>query len=380
LKRVKHNYLFFLILFQISYVFPSILRANERNETFQDTIHYEKKIGMIKKGNLVPLPVAFYSPETSLAFGGVLFNLFRTVPEDTLSKFSNVRTAIIFTLRSQLLIDVDHDIFTRDEKFRITGKFLYAKFPDFFYGIGNRTEEKDEELYNANNFNIKTQVMGQVFDNFYAGLVYNFYYLGNIEKEADGILDTANIVGSDGGASSGVGIILQWDTRDFNLNSSRGHFIEIATRHYRNYLGSDFSYNIIELEALKFFTLAPKHVLGLQFQGRFSNREVPFQQLSLLGGDKLMRGYYRGRYRDKVLYAAQAEYRWQFYRRFGLVVFGGLGDVSEEFNRFDFSDVKPSYGFGLRYMILPKRKVNLRLDFGFGKETQGIYINITEAF
>ena len=380
MKRVKHNYIFFLILFQISFVFPSILRADEGNETLQDTIHYEKKIGMIKKGSLVPLPLAFYSPETSLAFGGVLFNLFRTVPEDTLSKFSNVRTAIIFTLRSQLLIDVDHDIFTRDEQYRITGKFLYAKFPDFFYGIGNQTEEKDEELYNANNLNIKTQIMGQVFDNFYAGLIYNFYYLGNIEKKAGGILDTANIVGADGGISSGVGIIIQWDTRDFNLNSSRGHFIEIATRHYRNYLGSDFSYNIIELEALKFFTLAPKHVLGLQFQGRFSNREVPFQQLSLLGGDKLMRGYYRGRYRDKVLYAAQAEYRWQFYRRFGLVVFGGLGDVSEEFNSFDFSDVKPSYGFGLRYMILPKRKVNLRLDFGFGKETQGIYINITEAF
>jgi hypothetical protein len=74
------------------------------------------------------------------------------------------------------------------------------------------------------------------------------------------------------------------------------------------------------------------------------------------------------------------EYRWQFYKRFGMVVFGGLGDVSEEFNSFDFSDVKPSYGFGLRYMILPKRKVNLRLDFGFGRETNGIYINITEAF
>ncbi len=380
MKRVKHNYIYFLIIFQIVFIFPSFLIADGGNETFQDTIHYEKKIGMIKKGNLVPLPIAFYTPETSLAFGGVLFNLFRTVPEDTLSKFSNVRTAIIFTLRSQLLIDVDHDIFTRNEKYRITGKFLFAKFPDFFYGIGNQTEEKDEELYSANNFNIKTQFMRQIFDNFYAGLIYNFYYLGNIDKEVDGILDTARIVGSDGGISSGIGFIIQWDTRDFNLNSTSGHFIELATRHYRDYLGSDFTYNIIELEALKFFTLAPKHVLGLQFQGRFSNREVPFQQLSLLGGDKLMRGYYRGRYRDKVLYAAQAEYRWQFYRRFGLVVFGGLGDVSEEFNSFDFSDVKPSYGFGLRYMILPKRKVNLRLDFGFGENTQGIYINITEAF
>jgi hypothetical protein len=354
--------------------------ADDGGEAFQDTIHYEKKLGIIKKGSLVPLPIVFYSPETSLAFGGVLFNLFRTVPEDTLSNYSNVRTAVIFTLRTQLLVDVDHDIFTRNENFRITGKFLFAKFPDFFYGIGNETLEDHEELFNANNFNIKTQFMRKIFDKFYMGLIYNFYLVGNVEKEEGGILESEVIIGNDGGKSSGLGLIIQWDTRDFNLNSTRGHFIELATRHFRDYLGSDFTYNIIELEARKFFPLLQGHVLGLQFRGRFSNREVPFNQLSLLGGDKLMRGYYRGRYRDKVLYAAQAEYRWQFYKRFGLAVFGGFGDVSPEFNSFDFSEVKSSYGFGFRYMILPSRKVNLRLDFGFGKQTKGIYINITEAF
>ncbi|MBS0000390.1 MAG: BamA/TamA family outer membrane protein [Cyclobacteriaceae bacterium] len=335
---------------------------------------------MIKKGNLVPLPLVFYSPETSLAFGGVLFNLFQTVPKDTLSKFSNVRTAIIFTLRSQLLVDVDHDIFTRNEKYRITGKFLYAKFPDYFYGIGNQTLEEHEEQFNANNFNFRSQVMRQFFDNFYAGLIFNLNYLGNVEAEKGGMLDDDVITGQEGGISSGIGLIAQWDTRDFNLNCTRGHFFEIATRHFRSYLGSDFDYNIIEMEAMKFFSFFPRQVVGLQFIGRFSNREVPFHQLSLLGGDKMMRGYYRGRYRDKVLYAFQAEYRWQFYKRFGVVFFGGLGDVSEEFHTFDFSEVKPSCGIGLRYMILPKRKVNLRLDIGFGKETNGIYINITEAF
>jgi hypothetical protein len=380
LRRDTFKYILFLILFQIASVHPETYAADDGSDAFQDTIHYEKKLGLIKKGSLVPLPIVFYSPETSLAFGGVLFNLFRTVPEDTSSNFSNVRTAIIFTLRSQILIDIDHDIFTRDENYRITGKFLYAKFPDFFYGIGNQTLDEHEELFNANNFNIKTQFMRKVFENFYVGLVYNYFFLGNVEKEEGGILESEDIIGNNGGKSSGLGLIIQWDTRDFNLNCTRGHFLELATRHYRDYFGSDFAYNIVELEARKFFTLFPRHVLGMQFIGRFSNREVPFNQLSLLGGDKLMRGYYRGRYRDKVLYAAQVEYRWQFYKRFGMVVFGGLGDVSPEFTSFDFSEVKPSYGLGLRYMILPKRRVNIRLDFGFGKQTQGIYINITEAF
>jgi hypothetical protein len=354
--------------------------AEPRIVAVQDTIHYEKKIGLVKKGDLVPLPLIFYTPETSLAFGGVLFNLFRTVPGDTTSRYSNVRTAVILTLRSQLLIDVDHDIFARDEKYRITGKFLFAKFPDYFYGIGNETLQDSEEQFNANNFTFRTHVMREIVQNFYAGLIYNFNFIGNIDAEDGGILDTQEIIGQDGGISSGIGLIAQWDTRDFNLNCTKGLFFEIATRHFRNYLGSDFDFNIIELEAMKFFTLFPRQVLGLQFIGRFSNSEVPFHQLSLLGGDRMMRGYYRGRYRDKVLYAFQAEYRWQFYRRFGVVFFGGLGDVSDEFYSFDFSEIKPSYGIGLRYMILPERRVNLRLDFGFGKDTNGIYINITEAF
>ncbi len=376
-SRIKY-YLTTIIL--ASVILKASYGINANPVPVQDTIQYQKKAGMVKKGSLVPLPLIFYSPETSLSLGGVLFNLFRIVPEDTLSNFSYVRTALIFTLRSQILANVEHDIFTRDENYRINGNFTFAKFPDYFYGIGNRTAGSAEEQFSSNNFNFRTQVMRKLYDKIYLGLIYNFNYIGNIETEEGGLLDTEDIAGQAGGVSSGLGMIFQWDTRDFNLNCTSGHFIELTTRHFRDYMGSDFTYNLIEMDARKFYTLAPAHVLGFQFNGRFSNRNVPFHQLSLLGGDEMMRGYYRGRYRDKVLYAFQAEYRWRFYRRFGLVVFGGMGDVSPAFDNFDVSEIKPSYGLGLRYMILPERRVNLRLDFGLGKDTNGIYINIIEAF
>jgi hypothetical protein len=35
---------------------------------------------------------------------------------------------------------------------------------------------------------------------------------------------------------------------------------------------------------------------------------------------------------------------------------------------------------GLRYALRPREKLNLRVDAGFGKQSQGTYVNIGEAF
>jgi len=107
---------------------------------------------------------------------------------------------------------------------------------------------------------------------------------------------------------------------------------------------------------------------------------VPFQRLSKLGGSLLMRGYYEGRYRDHDLIVAQAEYRLPLWRRFGLTGFAGIGDVADKISRFRSREMKTSAGLGLRYMLIPEEKMNLRFDFGFGKDTSGFYVTITEAF
>ena len=38
----------------------------------------------------------------------------------------------------------------------------------------------------------------------------------------------------------------------------------------------------------------------------------------------------------------------------------------------------PNYGAGLRWEL--KKRVNVRLDYGFGKKTSGFLLNINEAF
>lgn len=41
---------------------------------------------------------------------------------------------------------------------------------------------------------------------------------------------------------------------------------------------------------------------------------------------------------------------------------------------------KPSYGFGFRYLLDRKEGINLRFDFGYGKNSSGFYFTAGEAF
>ena len=94
-----------------------------------------------------------------------------------------------------------------------------------------------------------------------------------------------------------------------------------------------------------------------------------------------MRGYFYGRYRDHFYAMGQVEYRKKFTKRWGYVLFGTVGNVSEDITKFDFHTLKYSFGTGARYMFNTKQRVNLRADIGIGADgNSGIYFGIEEAF
>jgi hypothetical protein len=68
--------------------------------------------------------------------------------------------------------------------------------------------------------------------------------------------------------------------------------------------------------------------------------------------------------------------------RFGGVVFANTSNAStsaEEVNLF--SHFQMGYGLGIRYMVLPKKWINIALDYGFGiRGESGIFLNVNEMF
>jgi outer membrane protein assembly factor BamA len=256
-----------------------------------------------------------------------------------------------------------------------------VKFPDKFYGIGNKSLEEDEEDYTAQTFIFELSFQREIITGLNVGLLYEYVDSKMKEVEEDGFLAKKNISGSEGGKVSGIGVVMDWDTRDNIFYPSTGAFYQMSVRGYGDNLGSDFSFNKYTLDFRQFFPLFSRHVVGFQGYVSMKTGNPPFQMMSLLGGENIMRGYYLGRYRDKNMIVFQTEYRvvpvlW----RFGLVAFLGLGEVNNEFSNFRLKDFKYSLGWGIRYQFNKDEGFNIRLDFGLGKDTSGLYINFLEAF
>jgi outer membrane protein assembly factor BamA len=144
--------------------------------------------------------------------------------------------------------------------------------------------------------------------------------------------------------------------------------------------GSDFDFNRYILNLRQYLSITSNHLLAIQFYGNFVGGYSPFYELPALGGQNLMRGYFLGRYRDKQYVLAQAEYRTSLLWRIGLVGFAGVGDVTDRLELIQLSELKYSVGAGLRFALDVKEKLNVRIDFGIGKNSSGIYFAIEEAF
>jgi outer membrane translocation and assembly module TamA len=75
------------------------------------------------------------------------------------------------------------------------------------------------------------------------------------------------------------------------------------------------------------------------------------------------------------------EYRQYFSKRWGFVVFGTVGNVSNNILDYNFESIKYSFGTGIRYLFNQVEHVNLRADIGIGADgNTGIYFGIEEAF
>ena len=61
-------------------------------------------------------------------------------------------------------------------------------------------------------------------------------------------------------------------------------------------------------------------------------------------------------------------------------MFFGAGKVQHEMMEFFFEDLKIAGGFGIRFQLNNKKRINFRFDMGFTPEGFNFYFNLLEAF
>jgi outer membrane protein assembly factor BamA len=333
-----------------------------------------------KTSGLAFLPVIYYTPETQWALGGGGLYYFRLTKDKAVVRPSNIAFIALYTQRKQLSFELNPDLYL-GKGYHIQWDLKYSDFPDYFYGIGRDTAEESEELFTSRFWKLNVEALKQVYGALNLGFVYFFDWTKLTDIDEAPLLAAGDIPGSGGGTVSGLGCFMTYDSRDGIFFPTKGSFHQFSAAAFGRALGSDFAFNRFSLDLRKYLPLAKAHTLAFQSRMLFQTGDPPFWRLGLLGGEESMRGYYLGRYRDKNMIALQAEYRWvPAFWRLGLAAFVGLGDVADKVDHFDLGNFKYSYGLGLRFVFDKKQMLNIRLDFGFGKGTSGVYFTAAEAF
>lgn len=330
------------------------------------------------------LPAVGASPEMGFMLGGVMMPQFKMTGSGPETRSSGILFAGIYTTKNQLLLSVAPDLIFPGEQWLFNGNYFINYFPASYWGAGPDTSPEDELSILYTEINLEQAVLYQVQPSLFTGpfIRWNTVYNLTFEDPDKNRIDPPNIAGSEGSRSLGFGFIGRHDKRDSNTRPTRNHFMQMVVMNYPSWAGSTDPYMSLSVDARKYIDLKQDARSILAFQGIFRNTlgDPAFLELSNFGGDFINRGYYGGRYRDKNAIQVQAELRQYIRGRFGFTVFAATGEVWNRYADFNLENYKWSAGAGLRFNINKDDPVNIRIDYGIGRNVSGFYIQFAEAF
>ncbi len=364
----------------------------------------KEDLALVKNSGFYFIPMAYYKPETRIAGGAVFITYFRRKgdpePETNGSvkklpidvRASSIATTLTYTQNKQVIWQFYPELYLDKERYHVMADTQYLYYPNRFYGIGNDTPERDRENYTSEILSNRSDLQRKFAPGLYLGIVHQYQwnrlreynedgqlaprtYLNTLQyNERDGWHIQRAIPGTKEGRVSGTGVSVSYDYRD-NIQSARsGGFYQLSAVRFDGVFGSDYDFTDINIELRQYLPLWRDYMIGFHYYMNTIFGKAPFEMLSILGGRRLMRGIYEGRYRDNHSMIAQVVWR------FSLAAFASVGDVAHEMEDFDIKEFKIAYGGGLRFDINPVERIRARLDVGRSEELTAVYVTIGEAF
>ena len=275
-----------------------------------------------------------------------------------------------------------------EDKLRIYADINFKDMPDNYWGVGydrGYTTEKGDSTtaYSRTWWQFYPRFLWQFKKGLFLGPLIDLNYTKGTDPSPGVASDPYFIKYEDKPFNAGIGVVFQYDTRDIPVNAWKGAFVELSAGFYGPYLGGDNAYQVYGFDLRKYWRIKREgRTVAAQVRGRFGKGDVPFGEMSQPGTPFDLRGYTWGRYRDESMYFMLGEYRHMFLKRdgnlspHGIVIWAGVGTLGDRVR--DFQDWLPNFGIGYRLEVQPR--MNLRIDIGFGRETQGFYFNFNEAY
>lgn len=317
----------------------------------------------------------YYASETKFGVGLMAVGLYypnkadTTLLPSTVSLYGKATTGKFFQLGVE-----GQTHFSKSQ--RLNFDVFFNSSPWKFWGIGYEEDSRDanESLYKYVQGSAWIDYQTRVADNLFVGPAVKIDYVAARDRERPELWhgEPRRVF------SLGVGISVAYDGRDYITEPHTGWYARIDQRVNPYWLGNEHGWALTELAVAKYTELWRGSVLATRLHSRLTYGDTPWTGLSTFGGTYVMRGYYEGRYRDKSSADLCVELRQRVWGRHGLVAWGGVGSVFSEPDDIRWKRLLPNYGIGYRWEF--KKRVNARLDFGFGRGSSGVVFSVNEAF
>jgi Omp85 superfamily domain len=331
-------------------------------------------------GSFVVAPLPISSPALGAGIVPVVAYIFPLRRSDTVSPPSLVGAVGLVTDNGTRSFMLGGELFFKQNTYKMTSIYARGNLNYNLYGLGAGTAGAQLPL---------SQTGQAVFAEFLRRLPWKFFLGPRLFCGSSFI--TVRAAGSEIGpfppdielntALTAIGFRLQRDTRPNRFYPTGGVLLDFSADFFSQGLGSKYSFQSYKLTINKYWSVSKRQVLACNGFGCATGGQPPFYGNCIYGTNSELRGYVAGRYLGRYMVATQLEYRLTLPKRFGVVVFGGLGEVVPGGNQpFRTKHFLPSGGAGARFTLSRKYGVNLRADFAQGMDSHTWSVGVGEAF
>lgn len=328
-------------------------------------------------------PYVAYSSETRLmggAFSFIRYDFAQRSSRASINRFSLLGNTI-YSQNKQFMLA----LIPQYEKGAISleSSMLFSKWPDTYFGTGNFTDPEQTESFTSETYAAENTLRYLFNDRISAALQMDIGIHHLAKTIEGGMLESSAILGKKDSAHLGLGAGIRYDSSEGGYYPRRGLKLEIKQIWYDKALGSDFSWQKNLYDLRFYIPMGESFVLASQSDLELNNGDLPFYRYPELG--MRLRAYESKRFIDKVRISQRLEQRMFLFsapgwRRLGFVAFAEAGQVAPTFEQISADDLHWSLGGGLRFSVLPKERLNLRADIGFGEDSVNFIINAREVF
>jgi hypothetical protein len=327
-----------------------------------------------QRGNLVVVPIPISNPtlDTGLV-GGAAYFYPQSEEQKQQQPASLTAAAGMYTSNDSKAFAVAQQNYWKDDRWRFTGVVGAADLRLSLLAPDETGQGASVDWRINGNF-LFTKLSRRLTGNWYGGAFVRAID-ANQSINAD-IRDDQTEFEVGDVRSVGVGLVAEYDSRDLPLNTYAGRHLKIDVLFNDETFGSNQTYQSYSAVFRSYHRIADSVVLAWEVQGCKRGGTAPLWDACLVK----LRGFPATDYLGRVSASGQIETRWQMSRRWGLVGFAGSGYVGDSFAGVREREPIPSYGAGIRFMVLPAKRINIRLDYARSENSDAIHFSVGEAF